>query len=254
MNSKLMLGNVWHTRPGKQANAFRYRVLYVAVDLAELDGLGRDLRLLGHNARGPYAINDRDHIGAGEGGMVPAVRALVREVSPSLGDKPIALVTQPSMLGYVFNPASFFIVGDRAKPDLVLAEVHNRRGERHVYPLFPQAGDRALTARFSKEFYVSPFLPMDASYRFALSAAEDGLSLGFDLVRGDDLLLATGLELTGRPLTDANLAKALVTHPLVPQKTLAMIYWQALKLKFKGAKYHKPPEAARQEDVHVQAR
>ena len=254
MTSKLLLGNVWHARPGKQANAFRYRVLYLAVDLAELDDLGARLRLLGHNAHRPYSINDRDHIGAGGGGLVQAVRSLVRELSPSTAEIPITLVTQPSMLGYAFNPVSFFVVGDTTKPDLVIAEVHNRRSERYAYPLFPQASEEGLSARFPKEFYVSPFLPMEASYRFSMSRTSDGLSLGFDLVQGDDLLLATGLDLTERPLTDTNLARALVTYPLVPQKTLAMIYWQALKLRLKGAKYHRPPTATPKEDAHVQAR
>ncbi|MDA0798980.1 MAG: DUF1365 domain-containing protein [Chloroflexi bacterium] len=255
MNSRLLLGHVWHCRPGEQANSFKYRVLYVELDLTELDLIGSVVRLLGHNAKRPYSVNDRDHTGSERAGFVSHIQHVVQSHLPDEAGPQITLITQPSLLGYVFNPVSFYVVrGWDGEVKLVVAEVHNREGGRHTYVLeLEKTLDGRLTAEFDKEFYVSPFQPMHAQYRFFLNEYRGRLSLGFDVVRDDNLLLSTGMELAAKPLNDINLAKAFFTHPFVPQKSLAMIYWQALKLHFKGAKYRRPPANERKMDAHVEA-
>ena len=47
----------------------------------------------------------------------------------------------------------------------MVAEVHNTYGERHCYLLRTDEPDRADVA---KEFYVSPFFPVDGAYRMRL--------------------------------------------------------------------------------------
>ena len=67
----------------------------------------------------------------------------------------MTLVANLRVLGYVFNPASFYLCRDAAGQLLaVLVEVHNTHGERHLYTLRPRRGDRsdgAFVASMAKD-------------------------------------------------------------------------------------------------------
>ena len=53
----------------------------------------------------------------------------------------VTLVTNLRVLGYVFNPASFFLCRDaRGTLRVVVVEVHNTFGERHLYTLRRREG------------------------------------------------------------------------------------------------------------------
>jgi hypothetical protein len=55
-------------------------------------------------------------------------------------------------------------------------------------------------------------------------------------------MFRAGLRLERLPLTDLNLLRVFVTHPLVTGKVILGIHWQALRLWLKGARYHRRPE------------
>ncbi len=78
------------------------------------------------------------------------------------------------MLGYVFNPVSFWYCHDRAgNLAAVLAEVSNTFGERHNY-LVAHADGRPIrageTLEARKVFHVSPFMAVQGHYRFRFHA------------------------------------------------------------------------------------
>ena len=65
--------------------------------------------------------------------------------------------------GYVFNPASFYLCRNpEGELEIVIVEVHNTHGERHLYTLRPRATPAAHVASMDKTFYVSPFIGMSA--------------------------------------------------------------------------------------------
>ena len=78
----------------------------------------------------------------------------------------VTLVTNLRVLGYVFNPASFYLCRDAdGALRVVVVEVHNTHGERHLYTLRGRRrGVRRLLASMDKDFYVSPFIDMDGRY------------------------------------------------------------------------------------------
>jgi DUF1365 family protein len=53
------------------------------------------------------------------------------------------------------------------------------------------------------------------------------------------------MDLVRRPLTDRTLLRALVRHPFVTHKTIAMIHWHALQLWRRGARFHRHREVSR---------
>ncbi|MBN9620962.1 MAG: DUF1365 family protein, partial [Actinobacteria bacterium] len=86
--------------------------------------------------------------------------------------------------GYVFNPLTLFWCHDRSGAVVaVIAEVHNTYGQRHRYLLRPDDAGRAEVA---KEFYVSPFYPVDGHYRMSLPEPGERLALTITLHRPDE--------------------------------------------------------------------
>ncbi len=95
----------------------------------------------------------------------------------------VMMLTQPRSLGYVFNPLTLFWCHDPSGAlAAVIAEVHNTYGERHAYFIRPDSLGRAQTP---KEFYVSPFYPVDGHYQMSLPEPDDQLAVTITLHRPD---------------------------------------------------------------------
>jgi DUF1365 family protein len=103
------------------------------------------------------------------------------------------------VLGHVFNPLSLYWC-EAPGGTHVVAEVHNTYGERHGYLLRPGQD------RIGKEFFVSPFYPVDGTYRMSLPEPGDRLAVSVTLHRpGDRPFVATvrGERVRGRPVRRA---------------------------------------------------
>lgn len=154
----------------------------------------------------------------------------------------IILITMPRVLGYVFNPVSFYLCLDEANAlRAVLCEVHNTFGEQHSYLCAhpdhaPIKAEHWLEAE--KVFHVSPFLSRVGNYKFRFDLKENKLGIWIDYY--DDQhqkQLITSLIGNFTPLTPQNLRSAFWRHPLVTLKAITLIHWQALKLVMKGIRY-----------------
>ena len=246
MTGNLLIGEIKHRRSTPPANEFTYQVLYVEIDLADVRCGRMESLLFSHNHSNIYSLNDSNHYRDEQGSFATAIPRLVAATDPTVAVKAITLITQPSVLGYVFNPVSFYEIHDGgSQPAMVIAEVHNRVKRQHLYVLQrTETQDEPFAGRFQKDFYVSPFLKEKGEYRFSTVSENDSLGLSLDLYQDGKLSLETNLSLRREPLTALALLKAMATHPFTSQKTLAAIYWQALKLKLYGAKYTGAPKSA----------
>jgi uncharacterized protein len=245
MNSHLLEGTVRHRRVRPFVYALEHAVFYVAMDLDELDEVPRRLRSVSRNRWNLLSFRDDDHL------RPPAVdvRAAVLERLRADGLDPdgwqITLVTNLRSFGYVFNPASFFLCRDRAgELRVVIVEVHNTHGERHLYVL--QGSDReGFVDSMDKAFYVSPFIEMAGRYTVRVRDEPARLRITINEAEGDGLLLHTSLDLTRRRLSDRMVLRMLARHPLLSYKTIGMIHWHALRLWLRGARFHRHGEATR---------
>jgi DUF1365 family protein len=228
------------------------------IDLDELDVLDRRLRLFGRNRWRPVAFYDRDHLDGCANGVAASLRACVEAAGHPWPGGRVTLLTHCRVFGYVFNPVSFYHCHrPDGTLDVVVAEVNNTFGDRHPYVL-PVAraevseGREGVRYRWldKKLMHVSPFYPLDGSYRwdFDVPGARTRTSVDVTL-RGERLFNAT-LVLERRELTDRSLVGALCRYPLVTAKVIAAIHWQALRLWLKGAPFRSQPpydpETARQ--------
>lgn len=160
-------------------------------------------------------------------------------------DARIQLLTLPRMMGYVFNPVSFYFCSDaEGAPLCAVAEVSNTF--REVKPFLLRREDLQPDGTFRrtvpKHFYVSPFFALDVAFDFKLRVPGDSLELHIDDREGQQRVLLTSL--TGRrvPLSDAQLAWQTLKCPLVTLKVISLIHWNALRLWLKKVPWH--PKAA----------
>lgn len=231
-NSCIFTGEVVHVRRKPVLHRLKYRIFMGLFDLDELPALSRKLWLLGHNRAALIGFHDRDH---GAGSVLPlrpqVEQALADAGIPAPGG-PIRILCMPRLLGYVFNPISVFFcydTGDHLRA--IVHEVNNTFGERHFYALPADAGaDGLVRQECAKNFRVSPFLPMDMDYGFAVAPPAERTSVTITAQRDGEDVLTAWFAGKRRPLTDANLFYEWLRHPAMTFKVIAGIHWEALFL------------------------
>jgi DUF1365 family protein len=247
--SALYCGELMHARHDHFARAFRYRVYMASLDPDELPELDRGLRLFSLARRNVYSIDPRDYTTP-----LASQGAATR------------VVTNLRVLGYVFNPVSFFLTYDGARPSAMVAEVNNTYGGRRCYALAANdriapdgltehdvhrvsPDERRVGFRVDRDFFVSPFLHGELRYDFWLDAPLDGDRLAIEMHAHDhahDHAASPRRVFTARfageriPLTDRALARVSVRYPWITAQVIGLIHWQALKLRALGAPYRRP--------------
>lgn len=243
VSNGLMVADVAHARLRPQKNNFHYHVYYLCVPLSHL-AIIKKLRLLSVDAWNLFSLNARDHE-VPKDGYEPWIRDVLAQYGVTQADGEIVLLTLPRVLGYVFNPVSFwFCLNTKGELACVLSEVRNTFGERHCYLSFHDDGrvidkDDWLTAQ--KVFHVSPFMPVEGHYAFRFAYGEDKIGVWINHHDADGLLLTTSLVGKRQPLSDMALLKCFWRYPMVTLKVIGLIHFQALKLIRKGIVYHRKP-------------
>lgn len=239
MRSHLLEGKVMHRR-ARPAYAMEHAVFYFALDLDELDTVDRDIRLVSRNRRNVLAFRDDDHW------PEPAadLRTTVLDHLRAQGEDPtgwrITLVTNLRVLGYVFNPASFFLCRDaEGTLRVVIVEVHNTHLERHLYTLRPRFEGPRFVASMDKAFYVSPFIDMEGHYTVHVQDQPSSLRIAINERQGDAPVLATSLVLERRRLTNRSVLRMLLRHPLMTQRTIGLIHVHAFRLWRRGVRFQR---------------
>ena len=240
MRSHILDGVVRHRRARPFVYALEHGVHYLALDLDELDEVVRSSRLIGRNRRSVVELRDSDHLDPPAGDLRAAFLDHLESQGVDATGWQITLVTNPRILGYVFNPASFYLCRDAAgELRVVVVEVHNTHGERHLYTLRPRNGAPDFVASMDKAFYVSPFIGFSGGYNVRVRDEPSRLRITINHALPDGIVLHASLDVARRPLTDRNLVRMLLQNPLVTQKTTLMIHWHALRLWLRGARFHR---------------
>jgi DUF1365 family protein len=246
LRSHLLVGKVRHRRTQPMPYELAHDVFYLALDLDELDLVAGRSRLLRRNRRGVLSFRDRDHWLPEAADLRTSVNDhLVREGFDPTGWR-ITFVATPRVLGYQFNPASFYLCRDASGLlRVVIIEVHNTHGERRLYTLRPERQGKAWVDAMDKDFYVSPFIDMDARYTVRVQDDADRFRVAItETERGAPLLTATVVA-ERRPLTDRELLRTLLRVPLATQKTIVAIHLHAWRMWRRGYTFHRHSEVTR---------
>ncbi len=236
MQSAIYRGEVVHERRRPKRHRLRYRVFSMLLDLDELPALDRRFRLFGYNRWAPLAFFDRDHGPTSGAALRPWVEARMREAGLEPDGGRIRLLCYPRIFGYVFNPLSvFFCYRQDGTLAAILYEVCNTYSERHTYVMPVRDPEAAVIQQeCAKALYVSPFIGMDADYRFRIIAPAGTVSIVIRQEDAQGLLLAAAFRGQRLALSDRSLARSLVAFPLLTFKIIAAIHWEAAKLWAKG--------------------
>ena len=250
--SGLYPGVVTHTRLKPRRHALRYNIFMLLLDLDELAGLDRDLKLFSLRRFNLTGFDPRAH---GDGSATPLkvqVEAQLAAAGIAHGG-PVRILAMPRILGTGFNPITVYYCH---RPDgalsAILYEVNNTFGERHSYliPAEPvDPGALVVKQACDKGFYVSPFMDMDLKYAFRVrppaGLAAETVQVLVDVDDAEGRILATGFVARRQALTDRNLLGAWLTHPWMTLGVMAAIHWEALFVWLKGEAIRpRPPKPA----------
>lgn len=192
----------------------------------------------------PFAqFRSRDHLGSPEKTIGANLRDYLAEHGVA-AEGPISMLSNAAVLGYVFNPLSLFWCHHHdGSLACIVAEVHNTYGQRHVYLLGPEASTKA---RISKEFYVSPFYPVDGEYLMSLPEPTQRAQLSIVLERAEEKPFVATVLGHRIPATRRNISRMLLDIPLAPLRVSVQIFYQGVKLWWRKLPVQTRPQLAPQ--------
>jgi DUF1365 family protein len=219
------------------------------LDLSELDEIQSKLFFFGNNRFSLFSFWQKDHLRYGEGSLLEQVRNYVKDSGVTEQIDRVFLLTNLRVLGYVFNPVSFyFCFGKNGEQICSIAEVGNTFGEIKPYlglvnkDSLGTIADPQTYLRVRKDFYVSPFIPLDSEFEFRLNFPKEKLAIGVDSYEAGKRILTTAFLGEKKVFSSWNLFILFCQYPFVTVQIIVLIHFQALKLVIKKMPYIKKNE------------
>ena len=260
MNSSLYSCRVMHHRLAPKTHSFGYRVYLFYLDIEELPMLAKKLSWLSVNRFNLFNFRDKDHLhlpgeiadwhqDSGQQkstdqnkNLRDKLRKYLYKNGLELGAGRVMLLTNLAVLGYNFNPVSFYFCFDEhGAPLCAVAEISNTFREMKLFLIKKEEmkGER-FRQRIEKYFYVSPFIDLDTLFDFDLAIPNEKLNIRIDDYdrQGNRFFLST-LMGDRKPLTNTNLLRYFFSIPMIPLQVMSLIHWQAFLLWRKKFSFHK---------------
>lgn len=233
--SRIFVGEVMHLRLKPVRHLFRHRMIALWLDIDRLRETARRRRFFGYNTFNLFGFYDKDHGPRDGSPLRPWVEARLAEAGAERPTRIMALCF-PRVLGHEFNPLTVYYCYDASERlSGLVYEVKNTIDGQHAYPVRLDPAEESHRHSRQKDFYVSPFIGMDKTYRFLARDTAQKLSLRINEsdAEGEELIATW----TGRPepMSDARIFRRALSHPLMSVKVVSLIHWHALRLVLKGA-------------------
>lgn len=249
--SSILTGTVRHRRVRPRAHEFTYDMWHVLLDVDRLHELDDEVLGFSYNRRGIATFRDTDHLGPVDLPIREKLRRFLAGQGVTLPRGRVLLQTSLRVLGYTFNPVSWFWCHDEdGDLALVVAEVNNTFGDSHCYVLddLEWTGEHRVVAHDQKVFHVSPFMDIeDHDYRFVFRPPTLGgrsgerVAVHMDVGDPDGHLFDATVGQVRRDFTTSSLWRALGRMPWVTFKTILAIHWEALFIWRRKSAFRKRP-------------
>jgi len=235
-SSGWIAAKLMHHRLGPVAHSFVYPAFYFVLDLDELSSLSETLLGFSHNRFNLFSLFDRDYLKPGPKDLKAKLWEVLRE-KPYLSEiSSIKLITVPRVLGYCFNPVSFYYcLNAAAEPLVIVAEVNNTFAERHLYILDKDtATGSAYRHELEKSFYVSPFNEVSGRYSFSFGklTPADTWEVRVNILQEGQEVFRSGIKGQLEALGRGTVFKVLGKFAFNAWLALPRITWEAAKLYY----------------------
>ena len=189
-NFYLAKGNLTHSRFVPKRTFFHNKQQMLLLNIKTLTESDSLPWPLSYNTRGLLSISDQTFLDSSNENLYTKVSSIFDDATSEDVEHRIFLLTMPAILGYTFNPASFYFKLD--KDDQITAaivEVHNTFNESHVYRL--DFNHKNQPVRHEKEFHVSPFIDRTGEYEFSFKLSENSVTAAIGLKQDQNLVIQT---------------------------------------------------------------
>lgn len=241
---------VMHHRLEPKKHRFNYKVFMFYIDLDEIELLKKKIFFFSHERFNFFSLKNNEHI------QLPIqnpdrsktikeqVLIYLEQNNITPLPKKIFLLTNLNILGYNFNPVSFyFCFNADGSPLCSIAEVNNTFGEMKPYLLSNNTmHDNCFSLNTTKYFYVSPFFNHDANFDFQLEVPSDKLNIRIDTNDNEKRVFLSTLTGIKRSLNNSNVFWYSIRFPFLTLRIITLIHWNALILWLKKIPYRKKHE------------
>lgn len=240
MHSALYIGQVNHRRLKPKAHAFSYRAFMVYLDVDELDDV---LNLSCCWSRKWWAFarfKRQDFHGDESVSIKDAIYATVFQQTGLKLSGPVRVLNNWRYFGFNMNPLSTYYCFDETGDKLlfIVAEVTNTPWhERRAYVLDCRGQPARQRVFFEKDFSVSPFFPLNMHYRWESSTPAETLFIHIENFYADERVFDAMLTLSRKEFSAKTMCSVLISFPWMTVKVMAAIYWEAVRLFFKGVPF-----------------
>jgi DUF1365 family protein len=217
------------------------------VDIDEISSLAEKFGMLSYNVFGFFSFRDNEHLQLQKGVTRPVkenILEFLAENEVKHVPERIMLLTNFNVLGYNFNPVSFYFCFDKdSNPICAVAEVSNTFREMKPFLLdITKLNNDEFVLRVPKYFYVSPFINHDAEFDFHLHIPSDKLNIRIDDYSDNKRIFISTLTGEKKNITKRNLFFYALRFPLIPLRIMFLIHWNAFLLWMKKIRFFKKAE------------
>ena len=231
MRSEFYISFVKHMRLIPRKYEFHNHFFWTKFDLDELDELHNKTPIFSRNSFNLVSFYDNDHINLGYKTIKENIQAFLLDQGITEGIRKAELITNPRILGYTFNPVSFYFLETFSNSYLVI-EIGNTFNEKKPFLVRPQhkTNDKWIFST-KKHFYISPFMSVENSMTFRIERNNQGLIINIDdYNKNGQLEMKVILNGKSRAWTTRNLIKLFISFPLITLRITASIHYHAFKL------------------------
>ena len=243
--SAIYEGFVRHRRHYPSKREFRYPIFMFLLNTEEIPKVLQSFWQLGTRVLSWARFRREDYLGRHDGNLSLSVKSKIAEL---LGNKDrqldgdVYVLCHLRYFGFYFSPLNIYFLKENSKFKYVLAEVSNTPwNEKHYYLLDPDD-----LAPHQKAFHVSPFIPMDQTYRWMIKPPFSNsercvIHIESTQNSNDTKVFDATLSLKRKPLIQRELSRVLLKTPIQTASIVMGIYWQALKLFLKRTPFYGHP-------------